>query len=272
MNNPYHPPEPNDVKTAEAESPMDIPSDKALHSTGSVALATLLGSPIAGAIVLAISLNRLNRKTAAWIVLVAGAMLTIFLMVISIFETLGNDIPSSVYVWPQIFGAWFVSRQLVGNAVDQQRQAGGQIASRWIAAGIGVLSLAGVLGITVTGLVLHQGIDLAAILGDFGQQVSFGDDEIFLDGDANTEDAEILAALLTEEEFFGQNGVSVRISQRNGAWTVSFVVQEDATHDDEILEGFRYLGQSIQDAGLGPPLTIELCDEYFQPLAELKIE
>jgi hypothetical protein len=136
-NNPYAPPQVQAVYDPAAQSPARL--DAALYTSKHVALATFLGTPLGGAVVMALNENRIGRLGAAIKTALAGLVATGFLL------TIGLVVPDNVPTFPISIGSLFVmsaiakSRQV--GFVTQHYAAGGKRGSGWAAAGIGLLSL-----------------------------------------------------------------------------------------------------------------------------------
>lgn len=135
--NPYAAPQVQGVYDPSAQSPARL--DAALYTSKHVALATFLGTPLGGAVLMALNEHRIGRASAAIKTLLAGVVATGFLL------TLGLVVPDNIPTFPISIGSLFVmsaiakSRQ--GALVTQHFSAGGKRGSGWAAAGIGILSL-----------------------------------------------------------------------------------------------------------------------------------
>lgn len=137
--NPYQPPQ------AEATAPPFDPSSGSevarppykLYAVGHVVLATFLGSPAAGGVILAINYARLDRPTAAMHALVWSVVATVLLMVAL---TVMPDvrIPNLAYLAPQLIVMYLVAQNLQERLIREHRQRLGRMASGWAAAGIGL--------------------------------------------------------------------------------------------------------------------------------------
>jgi hypothetical protein len=114
-----------------------------LYSARHVALATFLGTPLAGCILLALNYRRLEARTGMWHSLIWGSIGTLGLLVFGIFA--GQRIPP--YIFPLLFTMLMYSLAglLQGQRFGQHLSSGGAKASAWRAAGIGVLCLIGIL-------------------------------------------------------------------------------------------------------------------------------
>ena len=136
--NPYAPP---GYQAAQPWTPTEAgqtPLTSALYTPGHVSLATFLGSPLGGAILMAINEHRAQRKGRAVKTLLAGIVGTVLLLGI------GIAIPDGVPTFPigllslVLMGA--TARHTQGPLVDRHLAMGGRRASGWAAAGIGLLS------------------------------------------------------------------------------------------------------------------------------------
>lgn len=112
-----------------------------LYDAQSVALATFLGSPAAGGVVLAINNARLGRIPQAVACVAAGLAATLGLMGIYFILPISVPLPiSTLFNLGIAFGMKHIARELHGNDLVAHLNAGRRIASRWGAAGIGVLT------------------------------------------------------------------------------------------------------------------------------------
>lgn len=100
----------------------------------------------------------------------------------------------------------------------------------------------------------------------------YGDDEIYIDDEATTEDANRLAAALKEADFFGNSGSSVRLRREGNRTIVSFVITEDSWKAELTIAGFRQIGADLLQAGFEQPLSIELCNDGFEMQRSIMIE
>ena len=148
--NPYAPPQVQGVYNPSHPSHPSHPSQKsaarldvALYTSKHVALATFLGTPLGGAVLLALNESRMGRAGAAIKTLLAGLVATGFLL------TLGLILPANIPTFPIAIGSVVVMSSIAktrqADLVAQHFAAGGKRGSGWAAAGIGMLSLLVVL-------------------------------------------------------------------------------------------------------------------------------
>lgn len=143
--NPYAAPQVQGVYDPSAHPSAESPArlDAALYTSKHVALATFLGTPLGGAVLMALNERRLGRANAAITTLLSGLVATGFLF------TIGFALPESIPRFPisiaPIFVMAGIARSRQGALVAQHFAANGKQGSGWAAAGIGVLSLIAVL-------------------------------------------------------------------------------------------------------------------------------
>ena len=142
--NPYAAPDDlNSINVSVTPITDDAPSVGALHPLSGVVAATILGTSIAGATVIAISLWRLGRRNTA--IKIVG--LTLLLLIMSAFFVFWGRSPGYVIVSiivitllkPPIM--YLLAKILYGRELETRRRAGGRIASAWKGAALGYLFL-----------------------------------------------------------------------------------------------------------------------------------
>jgi hypothetical protein len=120
-------------------SPDGLRTDIALYTANNVALATFLGTPLAGAVLMAINERRIGRSDVAVKTLLAG------LGGAALLVGLGVVLPDNIPSFPIGIGSLFVMAQIAksrqGAIVQRHLLAGGKPASGWAAAGIGLLCM-----------------------------------------------------------------------------------------------------------------------------------
>lgn len=110
-----------------------------LFSLGSVMLATALGSPWAGGIVMAVNYQRLGRVGAAIHAFVWTLLFSTALIMLAVLLPDEIYIPTASYILVQIGGMYYVAKSYQGAILEEHRQRDGMLASAWGAAGIGFL-------------------------------------------------------------------------------------------------------------------------------------
>lgn len=248
---------PTDVAESEA-------ADVTLHPIKGILVAAFLGTFVGAGVVMAINYARIGKKTAAYATALASVVATV--AVLAVIFALPEDlpIPNLVFIVPQLLLVYLVAKKLQGQIVEDHADRGGSVASQWPSAGIGLLCLVVVaVGVFATVFLLEE---------SYGQAIAFGNDEVYIAGEATEADAGRLAQALQDAEFFGSAGASVRLEVLAGQTTVSFVVVDDAWNDPEMVQAFTDLGRILVVSEIGKPLTVELCDAYFDVQKTMVIE
>lgn len=248
----------------ELEEPQPPPA-YTLHPIRGVVWATFWGTPLAAGVVMALNFRRTGDKASAKAALLTGLFVTaaIFGLVIVLPEDVLDSIPNVAIMIPQLLAVNAIATRLQGDFISDHEDRGGKIASAWRGVGIGILCLIAVFSVVFGSVV--------ALESSFGTVVAFGNDEIYYTDDATEADARTLAEALRDVEFFGGPGVSVQISATDGQYTVSFVMMEGAWNDADVVTYFRSVGRVLA-VEFGTPLTIQLCDDYFDPQNTITIE
>ena len=238
------------------------PINYELYDFRGVSIATVLGSPAAGSVLLAMNYRRLGRSGEAVASVVLGILGTLAIMVLA--YLLPTKTPSVLFWLPPIYVMTLLSKSLQGPAIAAHTSAGGRLASRWKAAGVGVIGLA------IIGSAL-----LFYVYGPFnplGSKIVIGmKDEMYYRGTATVEDAKSLGAALKTDGFFTDKGVTVALSKGAEGTRVSFVVNEGVWDNAAMIKGFETLGREIAPSVGGLPITIRLMNAETTVKKEFKI-
>lgn len=139
--NPFKPP------AAELTNPLPGANLAPLYKLAGVALATFIGSPLAGGYLIGRNLNALGRRpelSRAW-----GITIAIFLVC----NALTFFSPSGKATFPlaiaQVVGMYFFAQYLLGPALVLRAEQGGPFYSNWRAVGIGLLFCVGIIAAMV---------------------------------------------------------------------------------------------------------------------------
>lgn len=129
MDNPYSPP----------ASASLTPSKIKLYSPGQVAWASFLGSPIAGAILMALNFRRLTDFKSANYTLVCGLMGTCLLFVLAFF--LPENVPNAVLPAIYVYTMYQCAKEFQGKVIKNRLAIDGVKGSGWFATGVGILCM-----------------------------------------------------------------------------------------------------------------------------------
>jgi hypothetical protein len=234
-----------------------------LYSVNAVALATFLGSPLAGAVVMAINYARLGRGGSARMAVVLGLIGTAAVFAIAF--VLPDKVPNVVIWLPQLLGMQAIAKALQGPAIEDHARRDGRAASNWKAAGIGML-----------GLLLFGGILLGVYFYEsaaMGEKINVTKvEEIYYSKRATRDDAVKLGELLKSMDFFDGKGAKTVLIGRteDGGTRVSFVVGNWT--DPSLLKFFKKVGEDVAAAGFPKPVRVILCDDGLSEKHEIKVE
>jgi hypothetical protein len=246
---------PGDARPLPPPPPPAIRASK-LYDTNSVGLATFLGSPLAGSILMALNYRRLKKPAWAFCTVVAGLIVTGLAGLLAFVIPQGVSIGVSIGL---LFAIRACAQGLQGRDIEQHRREGGSVASAWAATGI-ALAVAAVIG----------AIAIYASLRD--TKITVGSkDEIYYSGSASEQDAGALGRLLKEDGFFSDRGATVMLSKDKGGTVVSFMVQEGTWHDQRMIDNFQELGREIAPTVGGFPIKVRMANTHRETQREMTI-
>ena len=215
-----------------------------LFNFHSVALATILGTPMAGCILMAVNYRRLGKGGQA------AATIGIGLLVTAAAMGIGYVMPQGVaglLALALLFGTRAVAKSLQGFEVEEHVRQGGKLGSKWAAAGIGL----GLLALFVGGFML--------VYSAMHPKVMIGSkDEVYYSGSATKEDARKLGDALKTMGFLTDRGVSASVAKDQRGTVVSFTVKEEAWKDPRMVANFEEIGRQAAPSVGGFPIRVLL--------------
>ena len=114
-----------------------------LFDADAVVLATFLGGPLAGSILIAVNYRRLGMGRNGAPILAVGLFVTALALG---FGSLMPAAASAVVGFGLLLVARSVAKALQGTAVEEHVRNGGYLGSKWAAAGLGIVLLAIMVG------------------------------------------------------------------------------------------------------------------------------
>ncbi len=231
-----------------------------LFSPGSIGAVAFLAGPVGAFALLTINFWRLGKIAAAWATIVIGVVTVAAVIAISL--VLPESVPAFSIALPLFLALWAAAKATQGAAFDAHLRNGGERASGWAAVGIALLGAVVYLGVFFVVFFAYN----FAVQEGFGEKVEFGrGEEIYYAKGATEADARALGTFLREVRFFdGKGAKSVRITIDDNRVVIGFIVQDWVLRDFQVQQEFRNIGQQAsQRAFGGRPVTVELCDEYF---------
>lgn len=136
MDGEVRPPVPNEW--GQPPVPPAIVPDGRLYSAWQIALATWLGSPVAGCLLLARNYEVLEKKRAAWQTLMAGVAATALLFAI-IFVLPENFSSGRCFAPVGGIAMYQIAMQLQGTAIEEHLKAGGEKGSWPVTIFVGIV-------------------------------------------------------------------------------------------------------------------------------------
>lgn len=223
-----------------------------LFDPGSVALATLFGSPVAGATLMLVNDTRLGKTGRGLLVLLAAVVVTALAILAA------WNIPNgggSIFGVLLLIATIFVARKMQGPAVAEHVRRGGRLGSKWGAFGLGVVFLAVIFGIVF--LVVFIQTSIAA-----GPKVVVGTkDEVYYTGSATQADASALGNQLKSMGYFSDKGATVLLDKGQKGTVLSFVVKEGIWDQPEMVASFDEIGRSAAPSIGGFPIEVRLVNK-----------
>lgn len=241
-----------------------------IHSPGSVLLATTLGSPAAAGVVLALNYWKWGQKSAAAGAVAAG--FAIAAIVGWLAWILPVDIPTPVFVLPQLLLGWVVAKRLQQRRFEAHIALGGLKASNWIGAGIGLSFFAAIAGALAIAF-FSSGVNPEALV-DSRESIDVGNDQlVFYSRGATREDARRIGEALVDAKYFdGSAGAEVLVTGDRNNRAVSFPGTSEAWNDPANVQYIRDLADYIQPDIGGTPYTVRLLDENLYEVQRFKVE
>ena len=217
-----------------------------LFNGASVFVAAFLGSPVAGASLVAINYRRLGETRKAIAAVVIGVAVTALAVALATFIPAG----ASTAVALALALATRSAAQLAqGKAVEHHIREGGMLSSKWAAAGVGVAFI----------VVIFGAIFLFEFAREQSTKVVIGSkDEVYYSGSATKQDARSLGEALKSTGYFRDRGVTVLLSKNEKDTVISFVVKDGVWNQPDMVAAFEEIGREIAPAAGGFPIKVRL--------------
>ncbi len=236
--------------------PQYAPPAYRLYNVWAVALATFLGSPLAGTVLIASNYRKLGQGNNGVLALVVGAAASAGLILMGLRTTYSPTVASIVL----LVCTGLAARELQGNAIDTHVAWGGQLYSRWRAVGVALLTML-VLGCAVFGYLYYTG-ELQRIMSQMSSPqsvVTIGTkDKVVFSGTATNNDATALGNALKTAGYFQDNGAMVLLNKTASSTTISFAVQDGAWNNATDVSEFETLVRTVASSVGGLPIDMRL--------------
>jgi hypothetical protein len=244
-----------------------------LYSPAQVGVATLLGWPIAGSILLSANYQKLRHGEAAGMAFFIGMLGTAVLMSLAfVLPWNAGSLAGLVAVPPAVM--CLVARLLPGGTAapsaplragpsgdPQARAPVPHAPGSWRrAVGIGLVCGAGTVGLLVAFPPRESYADLPAVSLGVGEEVEYGPG-------TSEADAVALGRFLKEVGYFdGQEAKTVRLVRKGEAWIVSFALKEGLWRNPNYLRVFERMREEMAERVFaGRPVELRLCNGRMEP-------
>jgi hypothetical protein len=257
--------------------PQYTPPAYRLYDVGAAALAAFLGSPLAGAVLIASNYRKLGQGGNGLLALLLGAGASVGEIYLGLTSTKSPAIATLA-----LFAiTWFAANELQGSAIKTHVAWGGQLFSKWRAVWVALVTTL-VLGGGVVAYLYHTG-QLQKIIAQAQQQqkqlqtpqnptqtpqnpvptpqntVTIGTkDQVLFSGTATVNEATALGNALKAAGYFQDRGVTVLLSKGAGGTVIGFVVADGAWNQAGTVSQFEEIGRGVASTVGGLPVQVQL--------------
>ena len=238
-----------------------------LFDSGAVAVAAFICCPLAGAILIAVNYGRLGKTGKGVLTVIGGLIATGLSISIGLnwntpsgsLDRLEYDAFEILFLAATWIRTWGVRKKCPGNAGGTRCACGGQLGSRSAAFGVGIATLAVLLGVICAALYETQSHKVVLI----GTK-----DQVIYSGLATKASALALGSALESNDYFQDRGVTVLLEKGFGTTTISFGVQDGVWNHPGMLSSFEELAREVAPAVGGLPVQVRLVNSNL----EVKVE
>jgi hypothetical protein len=241
-----------------APDPSTASPSYALYSINQITLATILGAPIAGGLLIRRNLVLLGEGARGNRVLVWSALSTVLVFVVAAF--LPKSIPGAPLAIGYTLGLRGYAQSILGTPLFEHTRRQGRLCSSWAATAIGVASLIAI-SVVMIGIYLSLPSSITDRLSDC---VTFTPGEIVYYSEGSTaEHARAVGEALKDLQYFTANPNArawVKVSGDEAHRVVAFMVKDGVWDDRGLMDWFGDLGGRLEDRAHIGPIEIRLCD------------
>jgi len=236
---------------------VETPSYK-LFSPGAVALATVLGSFLAGALLIGMNYKRLGK----WLGVVSTVLVCVLVIVGLVLMRIlfPDDSAASNWFIPAVIFTPVMAQMFQGSFISRHRAHGGKMASLWAAGGIGVVFCAVLGGAALILFAMARNLENelnSQNLGKVQPKKVFEDTMILFEATWPLEDK--------------NQGSWSKMRREGDTQVISFAFSEYSWDHKPIVDHMRKAGIKLANH-FGRPLKIELCDKDMTPREVILIE
>ena len=234
-----------------------------LFDSNAVGLATFLGTPVAGATLMAVNDSRIGRGARGIFILLGTTLVTALVIFLGWNIPQGFDLPISLVL---LFAMKGVAKAMQGAAITNHVQRGGPLGSRWTAFWVALAFLVVIFG----GIFLA--VYIPAYKAENGPKVGFGTkDDVYYTGSATQADAQAVGKDLKDDGYFQDQGADVTLDKGNDGTVLSFIVKEGFWNQTSNVTAFEEIGREIAPDIGGFPIKLRLLDKERETKVESTI-
>jgi hypothetical protein len=227
-----------------------------LFDANAVALATLFGTPVAGATLMLINDRRLGRMGRGIAIFAIAVVVTAGTIAI------GWNMPrgaTSVIGLVLLLGMRRLAAALQGAAVNEHMQRGGRAGSKWAALGVGAAYFAALFAIVF--FIFY----IPTYKATHEPKVLIGSkDEVYYTGGITQAQALALGKALKATGYFADNGTTVKVNRGQDGPVVSFVVKEGIWDKPDMVSSFDEMGREVAPEVGGFPIQVQLLNKDLE--------
>jgi hypothetical protein len=228
-----------------------------LYSTRQVGWATLLGTPVAGGVLIARNERSFGRPSRAWKAIVLTGMFSLLMMTIAFL------VPDRFPNWPiplvYTVLVYQFAESTQSRLVNERRQRGAALYSNWRVAGIGFTCLVGMVAVLFG--------YLAVAPDSLLHRVRFqGDNEISYEDGATADEAQKLGQFFVDDGIFDAAGIVAKtytLRHSPTGYVLDVSINDASLDDPAVADAFRTIAKKISsDVFSGKPVEVRYCDSF----------
>ena len=228
-----------------------------------IIIASIIGTPTAGCILMALNYYRSGEKKTAILTLSAGIAIAAMDLVAPF---LLPSILAGLLAVAALIAAIYFAVKIHRPFLQEQVSAGAQRASIW--SGIGVGAALWVV-YTLVAFISFGGLPTA---GRFTTLAVGAKDDVYYSQDVTEKEAKALGEALKSVGLFQDRGAAVFLSKHKQGAIVSFVVQDGIWDDQNKVSLFEQITRAVAPSVGGTPIKMQLQNQHRVVKKELTIK
>jgi hypothetical protein len=216
-----------------------------LFDANAVALATFLGTPVAGASLMALNYRRLGKKGKAIATFLIGLAVSAVVVLLAWNLPRSTTTPIAMIL---LIAIQRIARSLQGAVVTEHAERGGRPGSKWVAFGCGAAVLVVIVGFII----------VSAHAADGAKVLIGSKDEIYYSGSATREEAQTLGNSLKQIGFLTDHGVSALLAKSKDGTVMSYVTKDGVWNDTAMVSSFEGITRQAAPSVGGFPVQVRL--------------